>query len=234
MSRIGSILNEELAHQRNGSSFAFVPLRHSQPQVELWPIRSQQPPMRPKEPPNPLSTIFRLHRIFIFSFSFLQGLQSSLLRPSWQNTHPAVQSGASNVLLRNFSKIIPFHRILQRHVHTQQHSKEDPLHDVYPAPDRLEPIDTQMRMWMSCTSCSIRTDSTQSTPQRSTTRSVRICSPKTTTSPLCPAPTPRIPLPTQVQFLFISEVCRHHQRHQHRQQYILRWLLHLQQGDDTQ
>ena len=66
MSRIGSILNEELAHQRNGSSFAFVPLRHSQPQVELWPIRSQQPPMRPKEPPNPLSTIFRLHRIFIF------------------------------------------------------------------------------------------------------------------------------------------------------------------------
>lgn len=169
-----------------------------------------------------------------FSFSFLQGLQSSLLRPSWQNTHPAVQSGASNVLLRNFSKIIPFHRILQRHVHTQQHSKEDPLHDVYPAPDRLEPIDTQMRMWMSCTSCSIRTDSTQSTPQRSTTRSVRICSPKTTTSPLCPAPTPRIPLPTQVQFLFMSEVCRHHQRHQHRQQYILRWLLHLQQGDDTQ
>lgn len=139
MSRIGSILNEELAHQRNGSSFAFVPLRHSQPQVELWPIRSQQPPMRPKEPPNPLSTIFRLHRIFIFSFSFLQGLQSSLLRPSWQNTHPAVQSGASNVLLRNFSKIIPFHRILQRHVHTQQHSKEDPLHDVYPAPDRLDP-----------------------------------------------------------------------------------------------
>ena len=74
-----------------------------------------------------------------FSFSFLQGLQSSLLRPSWQNTHSAVQSGASDVLLRNFSKIIPFHRILQRHVHTQQYSKEDPLHDVYPAPDRLDP-----------------------------------------------------------------------------------------------